>query len=129
MQQRIWAALGGFPDIVQQVAGGLGIALATSQFSQRDEGREFFLGEIHGAGTGQGVVESLVREGMVGQCCRGLALEARGSDELALVALHLGQIPSTAGERLGRGRIAKPERQFGEVGVRQALALVISLLP
>jgi hypothetical protein len=67
VEQGIWAALGRFPHIVQHGAGGFGIALATAQFGQCDEGLEFFFCEVYCASAGQGVVEFVVRQGVVAQ--------------------------------------------------------------
>src|ERR1022692_2538470 len=103
----IRAALGEFPDLVEQFARGGGVALAAMQFGQRGQSWDLFFDAVNRAGGGQGLVQAFVGERQVAQRQTCFALQARCADEVALVASSVGQFPGTVGLPLGR-RIAQP---------------------
>ncbi len=116
MEQGVGAALGGFPDLIQQLAGGLRIVPATVQLGQGDEGGQLLFGQVNGAGTPQGVVEPLSGPIRIAQLQGGAALEAGGTDQVAFDTLDLDQPGGAVGQVAGLGGLALVEGELGAVG-------------
>jgi hypothetical protein len=57
--ERIWPALGGGPDLVEEFARGVVVLLPTVQFGQGRQRGKFFFDKVDGAGAGEGMVQSL----------------------------------------------------------------------
>lgn len=117
VEERVRPALGGIPDLVEQLAGLLWLTLLQCQFRQRNQGGQFFLHEVDFAGAFEGVVQALLGELVLPQPQRGLPLAAGRADKVCFVASMMRLLPGALSVCQGFGGLVQPEVVLGEEGV------------
>lgn len=125
VEERVWPALGGVPDLIQQFAGLRRLALLPGEFRECGKGGQFFFDEVDFAGAFEGVVQALLGEFVLLQAESGLALAAGGAYEVGFVSVFMRKFPSAIG--VGLFGLLVPEVVLGEEGVLGTLTLNLVL--
>src|SRR5262249_470644 len=115
MKERIWPALGGDPDLVEEVPRGVVGLLPSVQFGQSRQGGKFFRDVVDSTGASEGVVQALGGGGQIAYAQGCLAVESGGSDEVAFNAVDMRQFPGALRERQRLAGLTEPEAALCEI--------------